>query len=596
MGTVERLQKAVGTRDTGSEDSFKALRCGVIAAGALALVTLYPTFLLWYDRGENYNGFYGLQQYDEEFYAGYIQALILGGPRKSDPAQCGGSSAHESLFSIQVLPAYLIATPAKLLGMSVSTAFIILTPLVAFISAISVFLLLRQLTHDPMLSAVGALIVLCFGTVLTGEGLAGGVKGSLTFHGLLFLRRYLPALPFPLLFVYFAITLRAYNEKAAIKYAVVSPLLLAGLMFSYFYLWTFGAAWLICFTLLFFIGKVEFRSGFIHRILPTVLLVPAAFFLYLTLLSQRAVTSDTVVALEFSRAPDLFRYSEIACFVMAVGLYLLLRRQPAVLTSTCTLFTFSLLLTPLVVFNQQILTGRSLQPYHYEFYVCNYVTILGAILAAWILWKHRVRKAPIVLVGCVTLVWGLGEIAISATHNRAHNIQRDALMSVAGKVSGGGLIYSRDVWTVSNHISTFTSSPVLWALHTPICVGITSEETKKRFYMYLYYSGYSSDSLRSALQQRDYILRAALFGYERAGAKLQESKRSIGNEEIEKAVENYQHFVDNFNFEVARSAQLAYVITTGSEAFPANVDLWYQRDNGERVGNFVLYRLTLRQP
>jgi hypothetical protein len=367
-------------------------------------------------------------------------------------------------------------------------------------------------------------------------------------------------------------------------------------MFSYFYLWTFGAAWFACFTLILLIGKVEFRSGIIRRILPTTVIVSVAFFLYLTLLSQRALTSDTVVALEYSHAADFFRYSEVACLVIGVGLYLLLRRQPTALTNSYTLFTFSLLLTPFVVFNQQILTGRSLQPYHYEFYVCNYVTILAAILAAWILWKHRIRKAPLVLIGCLALAWGFGELAISAAHNRAQNVQRDALMSVADKMSGEGLVFSRDIWIVNNHISTFTSSPVLWALHTPICVGFTPEETRKRFHLYLYYSGYSSDSLRTGLRERNYVLQAALFGYERAGAKLQESKKSIEDDEIEQAVEDYGEFVANFTLDVARDPQLTYVITTGSEAFPANLDLWYQKDNGERIGNFVLYRVTLREP
>ena len=597
MGTIEKQPASDVTRhDTASIPSCNTWRRGVLAACALALITLYPTFLLWYDRGQNYNGFYGLQQYDEEFYAGYIQALALGRPRKSDPAQCGGSSTHESLFSIQSLPAYLIATPARFLGISVSRAFIILTPLIAFFSALSVFLLLRELTHDSSVSAVGALMVLCLGTMLTGEGLTGGLKGSLSFHGLMFLRRYLPALPFPLLFGYFAVTLRAFTGKAEIKYSLASALLLVGLMFSYFYLWTFGAAWCVFFIFILLLGNVEFRAGIIYRILPTAVLVPVALLVYFSLLSQRAVTSDPVIALELSHAPDFSRYSEVACLVIAVVLYLLLRRKPSALTNSCTLFTFSLLLTPFVVFNQQILTGRSLQPYHYEFYVCNYVTMLAAILAAWTLWKHRIRKAPILVVGCLSLFWGWGEIAISAAYNRAHNVQRDALMSVSDRITSDGLIYSKDIWIVSNHISTFSSSPVLWGVHTPICVGFTPEEVKKRFFMYLYYSGYGSESLRSALQDRNYVLSSALFGYERAGAKLQESKRPIGDDEIEQAVENYKNFIANFTFDVARSPELSYVITTGSEAYPANVDRWYQRDHGERIGDFVLYRVTLRQP
>ena len=44
------------------------------------------------------------------------------------------------------------------------------------------------------------------------------------------------------------------------------------------------------------------------------------------------------------------------------------------------LFAASFALMPLAVFNQQVITGRSLQPFHYESFIANYVTLVGAFV------------------------------------------------------------------------------------------------------------------------------------------------------------------------------------------------------------------------
>jgi hypothetical protein len=36
---------------------------------AFSIMTLWPTLTLWHTRGADYNGFYALQQYDEDVYA-----------------------------------------------------------------------------------------------------------------------------------------------------------------------------------------------------------------------------------------------------------------------------------------------------------------------------------------------------------------------------------------------------------------------------------------------------------------------------------------------------------------------------------------------
>src|SRR4051812_12640256 len=98
----------------------------VIPACVLILIALYPQLSFWTTRGGDWNGAYFVSNFDEVAYSAYIQALINGKPRKYDP-YLARDAEHESFYSIQFVPAYSIALPARALGIDASAAFIFLT-------------------------------------------------------------------------------------------------------------------------------------------------------------------------------------------------------------------------------------------------------------------------------------------------------------------------------------------------------------------------------------------------------------------------------------------------------------------------------------
>jgi hypothetical protein len=65
-----------------------------------------------------------------------------------------GTPLPESFFSVQFISPYLAANPARLLGLSASTVFIILMPVIAASSALALFWVLATITRDHRLSAI----------------------------------------------------------------------------------------------------------------------------------------------------------------------------------------------------------------------------------------------------------------------------------------------------------------------------------------------------------------------------------------------------------------------------------------------------------
>jgi hypothetical protein len=249
-----------------------------------------------------------------------------------------------------------------------------------------------------------------------------------------------------------------------------------------------------------------------------------------------------------------------------------------------------------VVFNQQIFTGLSLQPYHYEFYIANYLTILAGVLTIWILLGQAIRLKRILFVGLFALSWGFGELMYSANIHHKKNVQRDELMAATTTIQEPGLVYSRDIAVVNNNISTFSPLSVLWGLHTQVCVGLTPDEGRNRFYHFSYFAGYTPDMLKRSLLEKDYYTTAALFGYERAGgSRLLESRKLIQNDEIDQAVSRYADYIRAFDFAKATQPEIRYVITTpNAPEYPSRLDQWYERVEAKQFGGFTVYRIEPR--
>ena len=601
---------------------FKDWKFAVWGALAVTLLSLYPQLLMWSVRGREWNGTYAEFHGDEWVYSAYVQALIDGRPRRNDPYT--GRDDHEdqpqpeSLFSIQFLPAYSIAIPARLLGISASTAFIALGFLVPFFGCLAICWLLLNLIQDHRLAAAGSVMVLCFGGLAAGVGLLHVLSSSFQYSFLPFLRRYDPALPFPLFFVFCTLVWKSLStdRRASLAWAVGAGLTLDALIFSYFYLWTSALAWLVCLAILWFVARPANWRRNAASFGTIILLAFAALVPYAILLARRSPTLDSGQKLTASHAPDLFRFPELIGFVVIAVMVWGARRGRINWRTPQSLFAASFALMPFVVFNQQVITGYSLQPFHYELFIANYLTMVGAIVASVILWRGaEVGKRPIRyrVAGRLVFIaiwWAAIEVLAptkvmirdNQLNDRAAAVcQRLRQVSTSDgvfeKTSSGPnprpLVLSKDN-RLSLVLPTFATTAVLWAPNFDF-LNLEPGESRERFYQYLYFTGTDSKQLMKELGQPMSVLAAAAFGHERVIPDLSVKPKPITSEEITLQVAQYQAYVDSFTREQANKHVLSYlIIPVDGGVDLSNVDRWYQRDQGERVGNYKLYRVQLR--
>src|SRR5215472_1360048 len=273
-------------------------RAYALSSIAMVFLAILPQVHLWILRGREWNGAYVSAYGDEPLYSSYINALIDGRTRKNDPFGALDNASNallpESIYSIQFVPAYLIALPARVFGISAATAFIVMIAISALLASLSVCWLIKLITGDHRLAAAGTLFVLCLGGFFGSYGVFE-TPVDIAYPVLPFLRRYEPSAMFPLYFVFNALLWRALNSDRTRTWrmtALAAGTTLILLIFSYLYLWTAAVAWLICFTMLWFYFRPGDRRETVEVLLIVVGVSVSALVLYFYMLAHRATTLD----------------------------------------------------------------------------------------------------------------------------------------------------------------------------------------------------------------------------------------------------------------------------------------------------------------
>ena len=542
---------------------------GIIAGIFLAVFTLYPQFKMLYLRGDDWQGHYAYNDIDEVAYAAYVKALMDGRPRKNDP-YTGRDDAPEhpqpeSLFSIQFAAPYTIAIPARILGIGTPWAMTLAGALAGFLAALACFWVIGRITGDSWFALMGSLVVLAGGALAAGEGAIGEILGTgFSYPYFPAFRRYIPAVPFAAFFALIGLTWLIFNTEDVRKrliYGVLASLCFAFTVFSYFYTWTTAAAWFGCLILVWILARpADFKRDFKSFIALGASFLPA-LALYAYLLSKRSHTMDDVQLLVNTHAPDFARFPEYISFLVFTILGIALVLKKISFKDKETIFALSFALVPLVVFNQQVLTGRSLQPIHYQVFIGNYVAGLALVVTIGILLKKSAvfdKSLTKIIVGFVALlaiVWGFVECHYTVRVLDDVNVARDAAMPVGKRLTElakseenpyKSVVFHYDL-AEGDDLPTIAPQSVLWARHQHVFAGVTWDENKERYYQYLHYKQIAPEDLASRIKRGDFVSMIALFGWGRHTDRLNSQYKPLTYGEIDQEAAKYGEYIKNFN-------------------------------------------------
>jgi hypothetical protein len=538
----------------------------------LVFVTSWPQIYLCYQRGVNWNGGFAYLDPDEFGYAGYVQALIDGHPRLIDPYT--GRHASENLFSIQFIPAYALAIPGRILGLSASMMFVLATPLITILSALLIFKLVYEVTGNKKIAGISILGVL---TLATAVLVPLPLIGPLTPRGFgyfPFLRTYVPAVPFPLIFIAPLCLWRALTKD--LRWAVGAGLCFSILVFSYFYLWTALLAWFAAILLLWAVWEDRKRALKVFAVISPFFL---AIIPFAWMIIQRAAHSNNDLVLRFTHKPDLTQTSVVLGLIILATILIKKWHGPAVT------FAASLALVPLLVFNQQIVTGRSLQPFHYSQVVANYWIVM-AIFILFGLWRGMTRRMPLILTaGCLFVGSTLGFMATRIFAEGSILLDKGLAIKQKLRELGPGRVYAPDLIITNSLVAI--ENPMLWAQQNYTFSNISHGEQRKRFFAQLYLQSIKKEEIR-VLLEKDFLTRIEAFG-DRANELITAGENPITQQDIERASAEINAFYDQFQ----APEELRYAVMSPNDRLD-NLRRWYSLDELGKIEGFTIYNLTLR--
>ncbi|QYO65866.1 hypothetical protein [Leptolyngbya sp. 7M] len=578
----------------------------LITAAVVVALAFIPQLSLWRSVGENWTGSYAAANYDEVAYSAYVNGLIHGKPRRYDPYK-GRETEHESIFSVQFIPAYTIAVTARMFGISASTAFIVLHVIFAFFSSIAIFWFLWRVTEDKYAAASGTLVVLCLGTAITLEGAFRElIGGDLVIEYFPFLRRYQPGFAFPIFFVMCGAIWNMFrrNNSESGAWAVAAGVFFAILVYSYFYLWTAAIVWIAVVVLLVWVTEKGLRLGLLRSALVITSIGVSALAPYFYLLNLRSRNADEVQLLTMTREPDVSSPTVIIALITLLFAAILhfLRRIDG--KSLQAIFAYAFVSIPVIVLNQQIITGRSLQPVHYEIFIANYCLLAGIVILAWLALRGlsnglRISQITFVVVGMIAAIWGVFEAAKGVERNKGMVAVREAVYPTAEYIRSRSLdshavpvIHTANP-IIASFLPTVVPSRILWTPHLVAGGSVSETEAKMQFYRFLYFSGFKDKHLESALRTRWFEMVAAVFGGGRALPQLGGTNHPITDEEIVEEARLYAQFAAEMNAATAYDPMLNYFIVPDDDKPDlTNLDRWYTRDEGTVIGLFRVYVLA----
>ncbi|MFA5841401.1 MAG: hypothetical protein WC835_00330 [Candidatus Paceibacterota bacterium] len=223
-----------------------------------------------------------------------------------------------------------------------------------------------------------------------------------------------PLLTFPFFFAGLIFAYKLFSENTK-KMAVFSGIALGIMFYVYFYFWTYFLA-LSFLMLVFGVSKKEWQLVKNISLSISISLLIGSYFIVSMI---KTVVSSVGVQSGGSLSPYVFALSHnpslpslVVLGVALFSFFIYLRRRKGIPLERGDAFIFLLLSTAVVVVNQQIITGRSVEPGHFHWYANVPVFFLTvSYIIVDLLGKIRIRylgKTLFIILCLYLITFGIG--------------------------------------------------------------------------------------------------------------------------------------------------------------------------------------------
>jgi hypothetical protein len=221
------------------------------------------------------------------------------------------------------------------------------------------------------------------------------------------------------------------------------------------------------------------------------------------------------------------------------------------------------------------------------------------------------RRFAMPVLLCVALAaygWAARELLATARRFTPTNTARDEQLRVAQRLaeiarttttandpaSARPVVLALNFMLADNLPLGAPQLAVHWSPHMHVNSGLSAEAHRERMYQFFYYANVQPEDFYDYIRANPLIV-YKLFGAERALPRLTPDYAPLSEAEINLEWHVYAAYVADFTREQAARPTLSFVVTSTQDSDDlSTLDRWYERDAGERVGNYTIHRVQLR--
>ncbi len=501
-------------------------------------------------------------------------------------------------YLFQPLGSMTVGYMGKMMGLDINNTILLSRFVLPFFTVLIMYTFIYLVSKDKLLALSATAMVLMADTTLSLSGIERIFNGMSPSSFLELARPVNSAMIF-IPFFGFLISFWIFYNKREWRYGLLSSVLLGLNFYNYFYTWTYLYAFGGVLVLIFILRKkwreaFKIASIFVGAIL---LLIPYAINLYHA--SNHPAYDE--VSLRFG---IVMTHAPLFVGLVVLGALLVFFLGFPREDKDKYYFSLALLLTPFITLNQQLITGKILQPGHYHWYFHKPIAIIF-ILAILFLLLDRLGKSyykKILAILIVILSFAIGGFIQAKSYYHDFPNRDGGEVLIERQKYGPVMRWLND--NVINREVVFGNDETshMTVIYTPLDVfyhraGLyTLSATKGRLMetLFTFYRlrGVEENNVRDVFYNERGYLSANIYGMHYKEALG--SYEAIPDQEVEEIIlayrETFQIPVSKWLEDVFEKYEVEYVIWDQLKDPTWNLDQFSFIKKTFESGNIVIYR------
>ncbi|OGY51290.1 MAG: hypothetical protein A3J59_02360 [Candidatus Buchananbacteria bacterium RIFCSPHIGHO2_02_FULL_56_16] len=483
----------------------------LIIAAAVGFIMLLPQLFLIADLGNQYQGIAITEIDNDDFYYSRIKdaydgKLLISSPRIYNPDRVPAA--------IPGFGEFLVALVAHIVQVSVGTMAVVGSFLFPAILYLVLFFFTRTVTGRPLLALLApATIILASNIAFFPAELIKLFTEPAALTPSAYLRPIHPQISSILFFSFLWAWYLAWDRHQW-RYTIASGVLFGALFYTYLYAWTFAVVFLGLHVLLLLIKREYQRALQMAAIVAIGALVSIGYWWNYLSVASLPSYSELTKRFGFYDSRKPFFSTFLLLDAVLISLCAFFRKWSGRAITLC----LTLVLTSVIVINQQVVSGIRFFPGHYHWY---YIVPISTLIILWAVYEWLASWRPralltIFLVGAALVAGVNGIVSQYQYYLRERPAYADAQRYTAvyqwinENVEPGAVVLVHE-GKLADKLTVFTSVYSYLPHRTDRQYVIAQSYFRHTYFTKLYLDG--DRDPENAVRADDYTLMYTLFGY-----------------------------------------------------------------------------------